>query len=151
MRIDRSTRETGIKPRTDPETLEGAATVSEGRISNNKKVSPLRDIVLSRCRQYYTLDIIDGLRRVSDEVSSTFQGSPGLDGMKVSDPRDDPVFIIKLPLSRSRTRSISVSSRLVSREIRNMQIDRPKLDRAEKSASVFFFFSSSLAFLLMSE
>jgi len=32
--------------------------------------------------------------RVSDEVSSTFQGVPGLDGMKVSDPRDDPVFTI---------------------------------------------------------
>lgn len=31
---------------------------------------------------------------VSDEVSSTFQGPPGLDGMKVSDPRDDPVFTI---------------------------------------------------------
>lgn len=58
----------------------------------------LRDIVLNRCRQYYTLDIIDGLCRVSDEVSSTFQGPPGLDGMKVSDPRGWPRFHYKLLL-----------------------------------------------------
>lgn len=106
---------------------------------------PLRDIVLSRCRQYYTLDIIDGLRRVSDEVSSTFQGSPGLDGMKVSDPRDDPVFNIRLPFSFSDTlyfRSRCLSSRLAVSEIHSQS--GLKMDRVEKKTRARF--TSSFGF-----
>lgn len=78
----------------DPGTLEGATTVFVYVLKGVSNKDPLVTCSFkSLSTQYYARYISMGFA-VSDEVSSTFQGPPGLDGMKVSDPRDDPVFTI---------------------------------------------------------
>lgn len=69
---------------------------------------------------------------VSDEVSSTFQGPPGLDGMKVSDPRDDPVLHSIDYSTFLFGRAISVLFAPCDAFVRDFEINTPILDRLER-------------------
>lgn len=80
---------------------------------------------------------------VSDKVSSTFQGVPGLDGMKVSDPRGDPVSTLCRfsPPYTWYTRFISLLIAIISvtrsRSIRNIIVGIRS--SREMSARLFLF------------